>query len=62
MFISTMILIVPFLMVMFLPLALKTFSSEELNQMGVQMEGSDLEPCCESNPILSQVRVVCGNV
>lgn len=61
MFISTIILIVPFLIVTFLPLALKIFSSDELNQMGVQMEGSDLECSCESNHVLPKVRVVCGN-
>lgn len=61
MFIATITLLVPFLMVTFLPLVLKAFSSEELNRMGVQLEGAEPESYCDANHILPNVSVVCGN-
>lgn len=61
MLILKIILLVPFLMVMFLPLALKTLSPEELNRMGVLLEGAETTLCGESNHSLPMMRVACGN-
>lgn len=64
MFVLTMILLVPFLMVMFLPLTLKFFSSDELDQMGVQLESAETTPgdlFPRSNSILPAIPIVCAN-
>lgn len=63
MFTSTIVLLVPFLVVTFLPLALKSFSSDELDQMGVQLETSETpnDPSQRSNCALSTMTVACGN-
>ena len=63
MFISTIILLIPFLTVTFLPMTLKSFSSDELDQMGVQLESSETpsDPVQRSNCILPRMKVACGN-
>lgn len=63
MFTSTIILLIPFFTVAFLPLALKSFSSDELDQMGVQLEGSETPsyPVQRTNCIVPRMKVACGN-
>jgi hypothetical protein len=50
-------------MIAFLPATLKTFSSDELDQMGVQLEdsGTPIEHFQFSNCILPTMTVACGN-
>lgn len=65
MFTSIIIILTPFLMVTFLPLALKAFSSDELHQMGVRLEGPEMDsayaPFSGSNHILPKVTAACMN-
>lgn len=65
MFTSIILLLIPFLLVTFLPLTLKAFSSDELEQMGIHLEGSEMEPSSEpiqgSKHIHSTATVVCLN-
>ena len=59
MFVSTLILLIPFLTVAMLPLTLKSFSSHELDQMGVRLESSETPsvPTPGSNCILPSLTV-----
>lgn len=63
MFTTTIILLLPFLMVTFLPLTLRSFSSDELDQMGVQLESSETPnyPVQRMNCIIPRMKVACGN-
>jgi hypothetical protein len=60
---TSIILLLPFLMVTFLPLALKTISSNELEQMGIQLECAEMPRGLfqRSNSVLPTITVVCGN-
>ncbi len=61
----TLMIIVLILPVVFLPLALTFFSSTELEEMGVCLENRDGISCEEqtlqSEPILVNLAVACGN-
>lgn len=61
---TSIIFLVPFLIVTFLPLALKSFSSDELEQMGVQLESAETpsDPFQRSNCVIATMNVMCGNV
>ncbi len=61
---STIILLIPFLTVTFLPLTLRTLSSDELDQMGVQLENAETpgDPIQRSHCSLRTMTAVCGNV
>ena len=66
MFTSLIFLLLPFLMVAFLPLTINAFSRDELDQMGVHLESSKVESACNpvqgSNHILTKVTIACMHV
>lgn len=63
MFITIIILLLPFLMIAFLPATLKSFSSDELDQMGVQLDdsGTPTDPVQRPNCIRPTMKVACSN-
>ena len=60
---TSIIILMPFLMIAFLPISLKSFSSDELDQMGVQLDDSGTlsDPFPGSNCILLGMNVVCAS-
>lgn len=67
MFTSIIILLIPFAMVAVLPVAINTsFTSDELDEMGISLEDSGSPsascPFQERNQILSKVTVACMTV
>lgn len=59
MFIS-IILLLPFLMVMFLTLALTSLSSTELDEMGIQLEATNTDAACNAKDIPLMGSVIYG--
>ena len=64
MFTSMIFFLVPFLSVAFLPLVLKMFTAEDLNEMGVYLEDQEpslsIDPTQGSEPALLTAAVACG--
>jgi len=67
MFTSIVILLIPFMMVAVLPVAINTsFTSDELNEMGIALEDSGSPsascPFHESDYVIPNVTVACMNI
>lgn len=62
--ITSIVFLIPFLTVAFLPLALRTISSDDLDEMGICLEDMDATqadyPFQGSDHVFPKVMVICG--
>jgi hypothetical protein len=57
---TSIILLLPFLIVMFLPLGLTAFSSTESDEMGIQLDAMNTEAACNAKDIPLTASVIYG--
>jgi hypothetical protein len=57
---TSIILLLPFLMVVFLPLGLTSFSSTELDEMGIQLDATNTEAVCNAKDIPFTASIIYG--